>query len=108
MICGVYTRLMSVRESTSIELPRALSGSNVLMAWPGVASTRTVPADWPNAGVASTVSKNAIWAETRAAVMSSCLEGERRQRTENWYAGGDTARNRDCGVFVFASPNRFA
>src|ERR1700704_3697064 len=34
---------MSVRDRTSIELPRALSGSNELMAWPAVESTRTVP-----------------------------------------------------------------
>ena len=35
-----------------MELPRALSGSNELMAWPGVASTRTVAAcagAWANA-----------------------------------------------------------
>src|ERR1051326_5052544 len=47
MMCGVYTLLMSVRERTSIELPSALSGSNVLISWPGVASTRTV---WAKAG----------------------------------------------------------
>src|ERR1700724_2644631 len=35
---------MSVRDRTSMELPRELSGSNELMAWPGVASTRTVAA----------------------------------------------------------------
>src|SRR5713101_703236 len=33
---------MSLRERTSIELPRALSGSKELIAWSGVASTRTV------------------------------------------------------------------
>src|SRR6266581_5655515 len=60
MIWGVYTLLMSVRERTSIELPSALSGSNALMAWPGVASMRTV---WANAGVASAVRRNAIWAD---------------------------------------------
>src|SRR5258708_22642192 len=36
---------MSVRVRTSIELPRALSGSNELREWPCVASTRTV-AGW--------------------------------------------------------------
>src|SRR6266566_379670 len=65
---------MSVRESTSIELPKALSGSNVLMAWPGVTSTRTV--DWANAAVGSAVKRNAIWAETRAAFMSSRREAD--------------------------------
>src|SRR5437764_7823716 len=68
MIWGVYTLLMSVRERTSIELPSALSGSNALMAWPGVASMRTV---WANAAVASAVKRNAIWADLRAAVMTS-------------------------------------
>src|SRR5579871_471004 len=38
-------------DRTSIELPNALSGSNELMTWPGVASTRTidVPAPAPSA-----------------------------------------------------------
>src|SRR2546427_10738819 len=67
MMCGVYTRLMSVRESTSIELPGALSASNVLMAWPGVTSTRTDA--WANAAVASTVNSNAIRADIRATFM---------------------------------------
>src|SRR5438552_9123186 len=71
---------MSVRESTSIELPKALSGSNVLMAWPGVTSTRTV--DWANAAVASAVKRNGIWAETRAAFMSSYLEQWEQARSE--------------------------
>src|SRR3989441_8803889 len=84
MICGVYTRLMSVRESTSIELPSALSGSNVLMAWPGVTSTRTV--DWANAAVASTVNSNAIWADFRATFM---VETKSDPHLEE--------RNRDCG-----------
>jgi len=81
MMCGVYTRLISVRESTSIELPSALSGSNALMAWPGVASTRTV--DWANAAVASTVNSNAIWADFRATFMVETKSdphlGERNQ-----------------------------
>src|SRR5512142_2987062 len=68
---------MSVRERTSIELPRALSGSNVLMAWPGVASTRTVAtpgavvADWADANAANAVNKNTIWADISAAFMAS-------------------------------------
>src|SRR5438552_18357476 len=33
---------MSLCESTSMELPRALSGSNELISCPGVTSTRTV------------------------------------------------------------------
>src|SRR5712664_2618126 len=83
MMCGVYTRLMSVRESTSIELPSALSGSNVLMARPGVTSTRTV--DWANAAVASTVNSNAIWADFRATFM---VETKSDPHLEE--------RNRDC------------
>src|SRR3989442_14848811 len=61
MMWGEYTRLMSVRERTSIDEPRALSGSNALMTWPGVASTRTVAGtaatDWENAGVARAVNE---------------------------------------------------
>src|SRR3979411_2517821 len=34
---------MSDRDRTSIELPRAVSGSNELMGWPGVTSPRPVP-----------------------------------------------------------------
>jgi hypothetical protein len=39
---------MSARDRTSIELPKALSGSNELMAWSGVESTRMVPG-WDDA-----------------------------------------------------------
>src|SRR5690349_12140559 len=63
---------MSVRERTSIELPRALSGSKVLMTWPGVASTRTV---WANTGVAwAVINTNAIRATVRVAFLSSFIE----------------------------------
>src|SRR5690348_6758419 len=62
---------MSVRERTSIELPRALSGSNVLMTWPGVRSTRTT--DWASAPVASAV-RQVIRAVHRAGFVSSSIE----------------------------------
>src|SRR5438477_8741997 len=78
---------MSMRESTSIELPSALSGSNALMAWLGVASTRTVTtraafgADWGNAALASAVN-NAIGADVRATFMRSFIQhGEKPNLT---------------------------
>ena len=76
MMCGVYTRLMSVRERTSIELPSALSGSNELMARPGVASTRTVTTRagcggaWARAAVVSAININVSWGDFRTRFMT--------------------------------------
>src|SRR5437899_3614840 len=92
MMCGLYTRLRSVREITSIELPSALSGSKELMAWPGVASTRTV--DWADAAVASTVNSNAIWGDFRATVM---VEAKSDSHLEE--------RNQDCVSRVTFMPS---
>src|ERR1700730_8054462 len=73
---------MSVRERTSIELPRALSGSNELMACPDVASTRTVPG-WI-AALAALICADAIplWATRQKLemVMTAPASPPRRKR----------------------------
>src|SRR5882762_2688957 len=76
---------MSVRESTSIELPRALSGSNVLMACPGVTSMRTVA--WATTAVGSAATRNANWADTRVVFMALVIASDRPSRPRRSYFG---------------------
>src|SRR5690349_11768693 len=87
-MCGVYTLSMPVRDSTSIELPRALSGSKRLMAWPGVISTCTVCAPKPQVRIVATARPAALclivtapWAKLYRDARSApglCCSRERR------------------------------
>src|SRR6202011_1142897 len=87
-------------DRTSIELPRALSGSNELMTWPGVASTWTNAAAVMSGAVCATAVR--FWMPTTATIAATAPLSSLRFRSR--FTKESNLRAIEVGIGVACYP----